>query len=177
MRGLFQVLGVIFFGLMLLILVNASKGIGGYVDTSGWFRWDYTGYIARQNNETERERIRQREETERAEEWNDTMRTVGLGALAAAAVIVWTVQSNRTKRRVIDAWAAQAPLQLPSQPSPPMIANVYINNFLAGAGEVVDIDGVAMIADHANRTLIPLDVAQRRLSAAKLLTGPTIDGA
>jgi hypothetical protein len=64
------------------------------------------------------------------------------------------------------------------QPPPPQIANTYINVFLPGGqGEVIDVGGVAMIADHANRTLIPLPVAARKLAAVGLLAGPTIDGA
>jgi hypothetical protein len=161
---------IVFLVATLFFLVPIAKRIGPTIDNKGFLTWDFTGFIAQQENETERERIKQQEETERAGEWNETLRTVAMYGAFAGVVIVWAIQHNRTKRKAIDAWALLDAAR-PSMP-PQQIANIYINTFLPNGGRVVNVNGIPMIADAEQRRLIPLDVAAQRLTEARLLPGP-----
>ncbi len=184
----------IFLILFLIVLLNGMiKGVGPTVGADGWLKWDYTGFISKQENETERERIKQQAETARNEDDAQALQTIAIAVAIAGSVIVWIVQSNRTQRKAIDAMIGvpqyQAPGMLPgpaaAQQLPPVV-NLYINYLIPGGqGQVIDVGGVPMIRDDSRQMLIPLDVAERELATLGLLPpppsrrlpGPTIDGA
>lgn len=191
--GWFMVM--ILFLFVVLIVPGIGKGAGPIVGSDGWLRWDFTGLVARQENETERERIKQEGETERerirqqnqTERNEDGMQALQwLGLLAAGTGGLWLMQHYSTKREAIRLFAARALPAQRSLPQLPPVANLYITMLIPGGqGEVIDVQGRPMIRDDTRRQLIPLDVAARELEALGLLppppqarlTGPTIDGA
>jgi len=179
--------------LLIFVLLGIIKGAGPTIGQDGWLKWDYTGMIARQENETERERIRQQNETERNEDNAQALQTIAIVAAVAGCIVVYVVQTNRTKRKIIEAvvgvpqWPTPKMLPGPQQAPPqlPPVVNLYINYLIPGKqGKVIDVGGVPMIQDDSRRRLIPLDVAEQELATLGLLsppvrrlTGPTIDGA
>lgn len=175
-----QLVNALFILLLIVVMLGIIKGAGPTIGEDGWLKWDYTGLIAREENATERERIRQREATERNEDNVQAFQVVAVAAAAAAVIVVWTVQHNRTQRKAIEVMATQAP-----QRQLPPVANLYISLLIPGGqGDVIDVGGVRMIRDDTQRRLIPLDVAERELATLGLLPppvarlpGPTIDGA
>lgn len=183
-----QVTALMIFLLLFVVLLGAMKGAGPSVGSNG-LQWDFSGIIARQENETERERIRQQNETERNEDNAQALQTIAIAAAAAGCIVVYIVQTNRTKRKAIEAFAEQSQWQRLPGPAAarqlPPVVNLYINYLIPGGqGQVIDVGGVPMIRDDSRQTLIPLDVAERELIAARLLPppsrrlpGPTIDGA
>lgn len=184
-----QLVSILFCLLLLVLLLGILKGAGPSIGADGWLKWDFTGLIARQENETERERIRQQGETERNGDNAQALQTFAIAAAAAGIAAVYIVQSNRTKRKAIEALAGvqqwQAPRPAAARQLPPVV-NLYINYLIPGKqGKAIDVNGVLLIQDDYNRRVISLDVAEAELANARLLppppsrrlTGPTIDGA
>lgn len=181
--------GALFSLLLIVVFLGILKGAGPSIGQDGWLKWDYTGFISRQENETERERIRQQNETERNRDNAQALQTFAIAAAAAGCIIVYVVQTNRTKRKAIEVFAEQAQRQALPGPVParqlPPVVNLYINYMIPGKqGKVIDVGGVKMIRDDSRQMLIPLDVAERELETLGLLpppsrrlSGPTIDGA
>jgi hypothetical protein len=151
------------------MLVGGVGALYGMAPTfaDGTLTWDYAGYIARENAETERTRITQENETARAEALAETLRQWALAGASAAVLIVTAIQAGRTARHVATERRRER-----------QILMLFAARFLPGPGDVrVETVGFGrrlVLRDYDNGVQYPPEVAAAALMQRGLL--PAIDG-
>lgn len=122
-----------FMWLTILLIAACVFGVaacGAPVFNQHGLSWDNSAAFNREAQRTERERISANRDIRVAEEWNDTMRTVGQAALQVAAICVGLWAASKAIPAIVAslaaafaAWAARPhrpqPAMLPAPPQPP----------------------------------------------------------
>ena len=145
---------VVGMALLLAVLVVAIGSIGSSPNVGpNGLTWDHTGRIAYEENRTERYIYQQGQETQRAEEWNETMRWGVVALVVFGGIWIFSREMGTTVRNGQNNRAKVAMYQ------------IYMRQQYPNA-RIESHDGMQLVVDPDTQTVFPLAVLRAEARAA-----------